>query len=73
MKLVRYLPLLLILALLAACQDNALVDNTRPVEVDENGNITLRFSTQIPDMQEVVTRAVDPDGYGVRTLWLLVN
>ena len=69
-KLVRYLPLLLILALLAACQDNALVDNTRPVEVDENGNITLRFSTQIPDMQEVVTRAVDPDGYGVRTLWL---
>ena len=35
-----------------------------------DGYIALRFSAEIPDMQEVETRAVDPDGGGVQNMTL---
>lgn len=34
------------------------------------GYVSVRFSTDIPAMQEVATRAVDPDGYGVQNMTL---
>ncbi len=66
----RYISLLLLLFTFAGCQREELVEPDRPGMIDENGNVTVHFSTRIPDMAEIVTRAVDPDGYGVRSLWL---
>lgn len=34
------------------------------------GYVSVRFSTDIPAMQEVATRAIDPDGYGVQNMTL---
>ena len=34
------------------------------------GYVSISFSTDIPAMQEVATRAVDPDGYGVQNMTL---
>ena len=36
----------------------------------KEGYLALRFTAEIPDMQEVVTRAVDPDGGGVQDMTL---
>ena len=59
----------LLALLFAACQDSAFI-TPEPGVIDANGNIQLRFETEIPDMPEVNTRAVDPDGYGINSLWL---
>lgn len=54
-----------ILAALNACQQDRTATAT-PDRVPD-GYVALRFDAEIPAMQEVVTRAVDPDGNGVRT------
>lgn len=57
-----------ILAALNACQQDRTATAT-PDRVPD-GYVALRFDAEIPAMQEVVTRAVDPDGNGVQNMTL---
>ena len=59
------------MALLAAsaCTDDALVSPSRPGVVDENGMVTLAFSTNIPELK--LTKSVDINGERINTLWLV--
>lgn len=69
MKRWKYIIISLLTVVFAACQDDMPVN--RPTGgVDADGNVRLCFLTEIPDMEQVQTRAVDPDGYGVNSLWL---
>lgn len=56
------------LAILGACQQDEWQDESLPAA--KEGYLAIRFSAEIPDMQEVVTRAVDPDGGGVQDMTL---
>lgn len=56
------------LATLGACRQDEWRDESLPTA--KEGYLALRFSAEIPDMQEVVTRAVDPDGGGVQNMTL---
>lgn len=53
-------------ALLVSCNEDELWKN----HTLRDGYVALRFSAEIPDMQEVETRAVDPDGGGVQNMTL---
>lgn len=55
-------------ALFISCSEDALWQKEQTTVCD--GYIALRFSAKIPDMQEVETRAVDPDGGGVQNMTL---
>lgn len=55
-------------ALFISCSEDALWQKEQTTGCD--GYIALRFSAEIPDMQEVETRAVDPDGGGVQNMTL---
>ena len=55
-------------ALFISCSEDALWQKEQTTGCD--GYIALRFSAEIPDMQEVETRAVDPDGGGVQDMTL---
>lgn len=69
MKRWKYIIISLLAVVFAACQDDMPVN--RPAGgLDADGNVRLCFLTEIPDMEQVQTRAVDPDGYGVNSLWL---
>lgn len=69
MKRWKYIIISLLTVVFAACQDDMPVN--RPAGgLDADGNVRLCFNTEIPDMEQVQTRAVDPDGYGVNSLWL---
>lgn len=57
-----------ILAALNACQQDRTATAT-PDRVPD-GYVALRFDAEIPAMQEVVTRSVDPDGNGVQNMTL---
>lgn len=57
-----------ILAALNACQQDRTATAT-PDQVPD-GYVALRFDAEIPAMQEVVTRSVDPDGNGVQNMTL---
>ena len=59
----KLVALLAVSALLASCSESELWQN--PQTEARDGYIMLNFKTEIPAMQEVVTRAVDPDGGGV--------
>lgn len=56
------------LATLGACRQDEWQDESLPAA--KEGYLALRFTADIPDMQEVVTRAVDPDGGGVQDMTL---
>lgn len=56
------------LATLGACRQDEWMDGALPAA--KEGYLALRFSAEIPDMQEVETRAVDPDGGGVQNMTL---
>lgn len=56
------------LAILGACRQDEWMDGSLPAA--KEGYLALRFTADIPDMQEVVTRAVDPDGGGVQDMTL---
>lgn len=56
------------LAILGACRQDEWRDESLPAV--KEGYLALRFSAEIPDMQEVETRAVDPDGGGVQNMTL---
>lgn len=56
------------LAILGACRQDEWQDESLPAT--KEGYLALRFSAEIPDMQEVETRAVDPDGGGVQNMTL---
>lgn len=53
---------------LVSCQQEGWQDESLPAA--KEGYLALRFTAEIPDMQEVVTRAVDPDGGGVQDMTL---
>lgn len=53
---------------LVSCQQEGWQDESLPAA--KEGYLALRFTADIPDMQEVVTRAVDPDGGGVQDMTL---
>lgn len=55
-------------ALLVSCVEDELWKN--PQTGVREGYIALNFSADIPAMQEVVTRSVDPDGGGVQDMTL---
>lgn len=55
-------------ALLVSCVEDELWKN--PQTGVRDGYIALNFSADIPAMQEVVTRSVDPDGGGVQDMTL---
>lgn len=57
-----------VLAALNACQQDRTATAT-PDRVPD-GYVALRFDAEIPAMQEVVTRSVDPDGNGVQNMTL---
>ena len=69
MKRLQYILISFLVMVFTACQDDSFEAN-RPGELDANGNMLVRFGTEIPEMPQMNTRAVDPDGYGVRSLWL---
>lgn len=56
------------LAILGACRQDEWQGESLPAT--KEGYLALRFTADIPDMQEVVTRAVDPDGGGVQDMTL---
>lgn len=56
-----------IAVLLVACRQDEWLE-TLPAA--REGYVALQFSADIPDMQEVATRAVDPDGGGVQDMTL---
>lgn len=60
--------LLAVSALLVSCSETELWQN--PQTEARDGYVMLNFKTEIPAMQEVVTRAVDPDGGGVQDMTL---
>lgn len=64
----KLVALLAVSALLASCSETELWQN--PQTEARDGYIMLNFKTEIPAMQEVVTRAVDPDGGGVQDMTL---
>ena len=64
----KLVALLAVSALLASCSESELWQN--PQTESRDGYIMLNFKTEIPAMQEVVTRAVDPDGGGVQDMTL---
>lgn len=53
--------------LLVSCRQDDLPDS---MPTAHEGYVALRFSADIPAMQEVVTRSVDPDGGGVQDMTL---
>lgn len=57
-----------VLAAMTSCKYDA-VDDFPTTTVPE-GYLAIRFGAEIPDMQEVVTRSVDPDGNGVQDMTL---
>lgn len=68
-KIIHTVEVLLAMSVLfVSCSEDALWQNPQ-TEVPE-GYIALRFSADIPAMQEVETRAVDPDGGGVQDMTL---
>lgn len=69
-KKIIYTVIILIgmLATLGACRQDEWMDGSLPAA--KEGYLALRFSAEIPDMQEVETRAVDPDGGGVQNMTL---
>lgn len=68
-KIIHTVAVLLAMSVLfVSCSEDALWQNPQ-TEVPE-GYIALRFSADIPAMQEVETRAVDPDGGGVQDMTL---
>lgn len=69
MKRLQYILISFLILAFAACQDEPF-ETGKPGELDANGNMLVRFGTEIPGMPQVSTRAVDPDGYGVNSLWL---
>ena len=60
--------LLAVSTLLVSCSETELWQN--PQTEARDGYVMLNFKTEIPAMQEVVTRAVDPDGGGVQDMTL---
>ena len=56
------------LAAMTSCKYDS-ADDFPPTTVPE-GYVAIRFNAEIPNMQEVVTRAVDPDGNGVQDMTL---
>lgn len=66
---IRYIVVLAgVLLTLVSCQQEGWQDESLPAA--KEGYLALRFTANIPDMQEVVTRAVDPDGGGVQDMTL---
>lgn len=62
----RAIALFTIMALLISCQDETWQGESAVPE----GYIRIHFTADIPAMQEVITRAVDPDGGGVQDMTL---
>lgn len=62
----RVIAMVAVSALLVSCNEDELWKN----HTLRDGYVALRFTADIPDMQEVVTRAVDPDGGGVQDMTL---
>ena len=55
-----------IMALNVACQrEDFLLPESGP---SQDGSLPLRFNVEIPDMNEIQTKAVDPDGGGVQQI-----
>ncbi|MBM6890055.1 hypothetical protein H6A30_07170 [Bacteroides caecigallinarum] len=63
------LPVWLIMTILTGCIDETGLGNLQSENVSE-GNVSLCFSVNVPDMTEVVTRSVDEDATGVETIRL---
>ena len=55
-----------ILALNVACQREDLI--LPDMDAAPDGYVNLRFDVEVPGMDQVQTRAVDPDGGGVQSL-----
>lgn len=53
--------------LLVSCRQDKMLD---PLPTAREGYVALRFSADVPAMQEVWTRSVDPDGGGVQDMTL---
>lgn len=67
MKRIIYLSYILsIILCMGACAD----DWEQNKVVISDGQMQLSFGTSVSEPQEVVTRSVDQDGWGVQTLWL---
>ena len=61
--------LVLMLAVLTGCADEMGPESPLQETVSE-GTVSLRFSVSVPDMKEVVTRAVDEDAADIETIRL---
>lgn len=58
----------LLLAGLSACTDEYAVKNGQ--ESVAEGEVVLQLSAIVPDAKVVITRDIDPDGLGIKTLYL---
>lgn len=56
-------------SVMMSCREEVFFDDSAQVEVPE-GYKLLSFTADVPDMVEVNTRAIDPDGGGIQDLWL---
>lgn len=59
---------LLLLVALSACTDEVAVENGQETVVE--GDVALQLSVSVPDAKVVTTRDIDPDGLGIKTLYL---
>lgn len=59
---------LLLLVGLSACTDEVAVENGQ--ETVAEGDVALQLSVSVPDAKVVTTRDIDPDGLGIKTLYL---
>lgn len=67
MKRIIYLSYILsIIICMGSCAD----DWEQKKVIVSDGQIQLSFGTSIPEPQEISTRSVDQDGWGIQTLWL---
>lgn len=56
-----------VVGLMVSCQES-LVDGFEPT--DNNGYVSVSFKAQVPDMGEIRTKAVDPDGQDITKILL---
>ena len=63
----RIMAMAAIAVLLVSCRQDEWFE---PSPVAREGYVALRFSADIPAMEKVTTRAVDPDGGGVQDMTL---
>ena len=68
MKLFYFLFIILI-SVITSCNDKYNLENTHN-NVNPDGTINISFYSSLSGMPTITSRSVDPDGYGLKLLWI---